>query len=398
MTGSNDTKFDFHHIRQYSHQRTQRAEARKGGVVDSAVEVADQEAPAPISDRKPANYLRDDFIICGTTAILVLVFAVVLATRGINGVRPASIIHNAILYGAGAFAILTVSILRYLAVHRPEHPIGPLLRYLRHSFVPRPLLSTVPILAPLLIFMPTFSAMKSSIPLFQPYSWDASFIQLDRLLHGTDPWRILQPIIGVPFVTSAISVAYHVWLLLIYIGCCYFAIWEPDGSLRRRFFVTFFGIWTICGVLLAFCFASVGPCFVGPMLGNPDFAPLMQYLHYANGHYPVMVLDVQQDLLDWHLKHDHGLGRGISAMPSMHVALAFLFFLAMRHKSRLAGWIFGLFFAVILIGSVHLAYHYAVDGYLAIIVTAAIWKLAGLWKDHAQDQAKPQRHPGLAPG
>ncbi|AZI35430.1 hypothetical protein NT2_09_00850 [Caenibius tardaugens NBRC 16725] len=37
----------------------------------------------------------------------------------------------------------------------------------------------------------------------------------------------------------------------------------------------------------------------------------------------------------------------------------------------------GLFFAIILIGSVHLAYHYAVDGYAAIIATAIIWIVAG---------------------
>jgi hypothetical protein len=64
-------------------------------------------------------------------------------------------------------------------------------------------------------------------------------------------------------------------------------------------------------------------------------------------------------------------------MPSMHVSLAFLFCLAMRKVSKAAGLFFGLFFVVVLIGSVHLAYHYAVDGYASIIVTSLIWTASG---------------------
>ena len=33
---------------------------------------------------------------------------------------------------------------------------------------------------------------------------------------------------------------------------------------------------------------------------------------------------------------------------------------------------------VILIGSVHLAYHYAVDGYFSILGTMAIWMVSGV--------------------
>jgi hypothetical protein len=61
----------------------------------------------------------------------------------------------------------------------------------------------------------------------------------------------------------------------------------------------------------------------------------------------------------------------------MHVSLAFLFFLAMRKVSRFAGLFFGLFTVIILIGSVHLAYHYAVDGYVSIVTTWLIWLASG---------------------
>ena len=133
------------------------------------------------------------------------------------------------------------------------------------------------------------------------------------------------------------------------------------------------------GVGLATAFASVGPCFVEPIIGRDDFVPLMQYLRHADQSNPVLVLHVQDMLLAKYENRNNGLGSGISAMPSMHVSMAMLYFLTFRHVSKLAGWLSGAFLVLILIGSVHLAYHYAVDGYAAIIVTAIIWKISGWW-------------------
>jgi len=98
---------------------------------------------------------------------------------------------------------------------------------------------------------------------------------------------------------------------------------------------------------------------------------------------------VQNMLLLGHQDGENGLGRGITAMPSMHVSLAFMFFLAMRKKSSYAGFFSGLFLIIIMVGSVHLGYHYAVDGYASIIVTALIWKIAGLLPAAAQEERAP---------
>lgn len=64
-------------------------------------------------------------------------------------------------------------------------------------------------------------------------------------------------------------------------------------------------------------------------------------------------------------------------MPSMHVALVALYFFALRKKSNLTRWIVGGFALAILIGSVHLGYHYAIDGYVSILVTGLLWWLSG---------------------
>lgn len=126
-------------------------------------------------------------------------------------------------------------------------------------------------------------------------------------------------------------------------------------------------------MVFATLLSSVGPCFVGPLFGNPHFAELMAYLHHADRVHPLAVLDVQRQLLEWYQAEDAGLGRGITAMPSMHVALAWLYVLATWPIDRRLGCAFAVFFIAIQLSSVHLAYHYAVDGYLAVVLVTAIW-------------------------
>lgn len=308
---------------------------------------------------------------------VLMLFWAALAAVSVWPFRLESYVANLLVYLAAWFVMASAQTLAGLARYRPDRPLAWLLDGPLGPDFRRRVWESWPILVVSILFMPGFSAMKSAIPLFQPYSWDQRFIDLDIAIHGQDPWRLLQPLLGYPIVTSAISIFYHLWVLLIYMGTIYFALFVDDRSLRIRYFAACFGLWAINGVALAILFASVGPCFVGPLLGNPHFAEQAAYLAQANQQWPVMVVEVQQQLIAWHQSGSHGLGRGITAMPSMHVALALLFFLAVRQVGRRLGLTFFAFFAIIVIGSVHLGYHYAVDAYVSIAVTAALWGLCG---------------------
>ncbi|WOF43826.1 phosphatase PAP2 family protein [Sphingopyxis indica] len=324
------------------------------------------------------------------------VFGLALLSKGIWPFAFGTIALNAALFMSGWILIAITHCLPELVRERPDYPIRHLWKTELGPEYRRRFNQSWPILAVSILFFSIFSMMKSAIPLFNDFSWDARFIAWDHYLHGKDPWRILQPFVGYPLITSLLSVAYHTWILLIYVGTIYFALYVTDRRLRLRFFISSFGIWTINGVVLAIIFSSVGPCFVGPLLGNDHYAAQMTYLRQANESFPILVLPVQQLLLDWQLHGSHGLGRGITAMPSMHVALAFLFFLAVRQISHRLGLCFLVFLLIIMIGSVHLAYHYAIDAYASLFVTFLVWTASSVAMRGIESEGGAAKPPSAA--
>jgi PAP2 superfamily len=315
--------------------------------------------------------------LAGVAVSVMVALAFCLLSKDISPFKPLSYLTNIFVFIIVGIPMAVAVVIKTLLSNRAEFSRHAINSVFSDPLWRRRVISSIVAVGLLIAFMPVFSAMKSAIPLFNPFQWDGYFIDLDRLIHGDDAWKLLQPVIGYPVVTSALAGIYHSWLLLLYAGTLFFVFYHKQPLLRQRYLIAYFLSWTVVGVLLAIVFASVGPCFVEPITGRTDFVPQMEYLRTANEQYPVWVLSVQDLLLESYLQSDRGLGRGITAMPSMHVSQALLFFLAARHISKMAAWVAGLYLGLIMIGSVHLAYHYAVDGYVSIIVTAVIWKFSG---------------------
>jgi membrane-associated phospholipid phosphatase len=165
---------------------------------------------------------------------------------------------------------------------------------------------------------------------------------------------------------------YHHWLFITYftvfVAC--FSVGDPRG--RATFLVAFVLLWIIGGNILAILLSSAGPVFYDRLGYGADFEPLMDRLRAINETTRVPALAVQ-DLL-WDGYANGGAAKGISAMPSMHMASTTLLMIYGWRCARWAGILLTVFAAVILLGTVHLGYHYAIDSYAGALIAVLCWK------------------------
>lgn len=331
--------------------------------------------------------LRQGFAANGIFLLLACGFALVFECLPLLApgpqARTAPETALVVLLVLALFGAIMLVVIRCIGMAVYEKPDRPALRLLRHirdmAGNPAFWAAGIPVYLSLSIFMFAFGLAKSNITVFQPYAWDVTFDRLDALLHfGWRPWEWLQPVFGRPVMTLLLNINYNIWFFVLTAFWVYYAFLVPPGVERTRFFLAFMLTWIIGGGVFAILFASAGPCYFGAgHLGlEPDpYAGLMSYLRAANESVPVSALSVQAML--WNALGETMPFGGVSAMPSMHNASALLFLLT---SGRFPRWVRGpllLHAVLIFIGSVHLAWHYAVDSYLAWAVTLAVWYPAG---------------------
>jgi hypothetical protein len=217
-----------------------------------------------------------------------------------------------------------------------------------------------------------FSHWKGIITDVHPFRWDLAFAEFDRVLHfGKDPYLWLLPLTGYPLVTTFLNAAYHAWLLVVYFVVFTACFMDRDPARRMTFLLSFIMVFILGGNILATVFSSAGPVYFERLGYGDDFVPLMAMLAEFDNVHPVAALNVQEMLWQGYLTGE-GI-KGISAMPSMHNASAFLLAFYGYAYARWAGNLLMAFALVILVGSIHLGWHYAVDAYAGFLVAAGCW-------------------------
>lgn len=251
--------------------------------------------------------------------------------------------------------------------------------------------AVIPVLL-LPFFSSVFTSFKIAIPQIAPFSWDPILMHYDMMLHGgMQPWEWLQPVLGHPLITSAISYLYNFWH-----GMWLVVYWQiirvKERPLRMQFLLAFVLAWIVLGSGGAILLSSAGPCYYGNVVESPNpYADLMTYLNQAHGAYLNWAIVAQDYLWGLYETDQANLGGGISAMPSLHVAVALLVFLLARHYGRRVTWLAGAFVIVIMVGSVHLGWHYAIDGYVGLIGGWLAWLGAGWLVRHVVPPAPASR-------
>ncbi len=244
----------------------------------------------------------------------------------------------------------------------------------------RRLAVAAPVFLVLPLFVSAFTSLKASIGTINPYALDHVFMEIDRFLHGgVSAWRILHPVFGYPIVTATISLLYEAWFPVMAFTVLAVTLWTERPALRNQFLIAFVLTWAMLGTFAALILPAGGPCFYGllyPYRDNP-YAPLMAYLQQADEIYRVRALDMQDLLWEQFEAGDLRPGGGISATPSMHVAISTLIMLLAWRVSRGLGIAAALFLAVTLVATIHLGWHYAIDGYISLAAVPAIWAFSG---------------------
>ena len=232
------------------------------------------------------------------------------------------------------------------------------------------------------LMMASFNAFKQMVLPLAGYRFDALFAQLDRALFlGNDPWRVTHALFGSPIQILMIDRAYNGWFAPMSLGVVLCA-WLPQSTFRQRtqYLLSYMGVWIVIGSVLAFLLPTAGPCFFDALAGpTPQFRSLMATLADAQTKLgvPLNALRNQEMLLQLRASPVLVVGGGISAMPSVHNGLAALFALGGFQINRKLGYLLTAYAALIWFGSIHLGWHYAIDGLVAIALTYVIWRVCG---------------------
>jgi hypothetical protein len=242
-------------------------------------------------------------------------------------------------------------------------------------------------------FLDVYASYKQAIPRFGAYTWDPLLSELDRLVHGgAYPWELLGALVENRWALVALDRVYWAWGA-VSIAVLILGSFAPARKQRVQFMLSYYMAWIIGGTLLAIAFASGGPVYFAhfvPDAFNP-YEPLVTTVQGTEGLASVWM---QNALLVGFTEGGHVRASGISAMPSMHVAMSTLCALLAYRIHRGLGMVTAAYAACIAVGSVVLAWHYAIDAYASVGLALLLWWTAGRIADRLEKGPLAPRVPG----
>lgn len=228
----------------------------------------------------------------------------------------------------------------------------------------------------------SFTTLKTLIPYINPFHSDIYIRDFEFYILGNDAVFYTHRIIGMH-----ISIVFESFYLLWHVLNLYAAMWvvfTKDYEIKLRALISMLLSWLLLGFVLAAAFSSVGPILFDHFYGGNRFAPLLDQLTLLSQHGTGATMEARQFLLD-----NYGTqkwGSGISAMPSLHVGMAFLWFLMVRDRYRTIKRLSLVNFVMIFVASVHLGWHWVSDGLVSVAFVFGFWKFSG-WLVRTADGA-----------
>ena len=195
-----------------------------------------------------------------------------------------------------------------------------------------------------------FMWIKPELTAVSPFWADELLADIDHAIFRTDPWRLFQ---GIDLTVHAGAYSF-LWAVAI-MGTIMWLLAQKPSAERSASLTAYFAIWSLFGTVGQLLLSSAGPIFYQRAGLGDRFAELSDNI-------PQVTEMVSGYLWSFHTSGTLGVGAGISAMPSLHIATATWIFLTFRGlRSRLApvAAVFALYMWAL---SVALGWHYAIDG------------------------------------
>jgi hypothetical protein len=227
-----------------------------------------------------------------------------------------------------------------------------------------------------IVFTYTYFCLKVCVPLVNFKLWDEAFWNLDILIHfGFSPSVFLLEVFTRSGLAPLLDLWYSWWLPSVSLSIAFFCAF-PQDRMRRRFMLSCVLLWTI-GAWLYVALPALGPIYVY----NDVWSGAGEQLPHAAGaqqllwdNYQTVLTGRTGDLRQFNPT------RGVAAMPSLHVGAHWLLMLWFYRRARPFFVVAALGTFLTFIASVVTGWHYAVDGFVGILLAQAIYLLAIRWE------------------
>ena len=217
-----------------------------------------------------------------------------------------------------------------------------------------------------------FLPLKFAIPKQVGFWLDPPLAAAERTLFNGDPWRFLDSLFG--WATVPIDRLYGMWLP-VQLLVMFLLMLEPASRPKSRALIAYALAWLVLGVVAATLLSSAGPIFYERLFGGGHFTVLGETLDRRGAWMTLTGSDAM-----WAAIADDrpGAVSGISAMPSLHVAISVWIYLTARTMAPRAAP-YALAYAIFVwLASVQLGWHYVSDGLAGAAGMLLIWGFAGL--------------------
>jgi len=215
-----------------------------------------------------------------------------------------------------------------------------------------------------------FLPLKYAIPKVIPFWLDQPLAQLEFRLFGVQPWRMLDHALW--WATRPLDWLYGAWLPTQSLIMFSVMLARPSKE-KSRALIAYSAAWFLLGVVAALFLSSAGPLFFDRLFGGATFAGLAETLR-ARGAWVALA---ESGAMWRSLATGHpGLVAGISAVPSLHVAISLWVVLVARSMTPRFATPALVYFALVFLASVQLGWHYVSDGVIGAVGMLVVWKLA----------------------